>query len=308
MSTIIETENLSRRFGRSEAVRDLTLQVNEGSIYAFLGPNGAGKTTTIKTLLNILQPTSGSARILGVDSTRLGPVQMAQIGYVSENQRLPEWMTVRQFLDYCRPLYPTWDPVFCSKLLDSFGLPLHRKLSHLSRGMKVKAALISSLAYRPRLLVLDEPFSGLDPLVRDEFIRGILELAEQDGWTIFISSHDIDEVERLADWVGVIDGGRLHLSEPTESLQARFRRVELSLPNPLVRLPEGMPSSWLVPEISGQNVRLIESQYRSDSTESAWARFFPGAVALIVAPMSLREIFLALASSFRFPAPVPALV
>ncbi len=118
-----------------------------------------------------------------------------------ENQRLPEWMTVEQLINFCRPMYPTWDPAFCTKLLEEFDLPLDRKLKHLSRGMKMKAALLTSLAYRPRLLVLDEPFSGLDPLVRDEVIRGMLELTEQENWTVLISSHDIDEVERLADWV-----------------------------------------------------------------------------------------------------------
>ncbi len=201
MNSVITTQNLTRRYGEVAAVSGLTLTVPEGSIYAFLGANGAGKTTTIKTLMNILTPSSGSARVLGVNSTLLGPKEFAQIGYVSENQRLPEWMTVEQLINFCRPMYPTWDPAFCTKLLEEFDLPLDRKLKHLSRGMKMKAALLTSLAYRPRLLVLDEPFSGLDPLVRDEVIRGMLELTEQENWTVLISSHDIDEVERLADWV-----------------------------------------------------------------------------------------------------------
>lgn len=299
MKPIIATNELCRQFRRTDAVSDLTFQVPEGSIYAFLGPNGAGKTTTIKMLLNILQPTSGSASVLGVDSTRLGPRELAQIGYVSENQRLPEWMTVRQLIDYCKPMYPTWDDAFCNKLLGNFNLPLEQKIKNLSRGMKVKAALVSSLAYRPRLLVFDEPFSGLDPLVRDEVIRGMLELSGQSAWTIFISSHDIDEVERLADWVGVINHGRLHLSEPTSSLQARFRRIELGLPAPLARLPGNLPPEWLVPELAGQNVRLIESQYREGGTEANLGRVFPGASVALVAPMSLREIFLALAATFR---------
>ena len=134
MKPIIETEGLRRHFGRTEAVRELTFAVPEGSIYAFLGPNGAGKTTTIKMLLNILQPSMGSARILGVDSKDLGPRELAQIGYVSENQQLPEWMTVRQLIDYCKPMYPTWDDAFCEKLLKSFNLPPQRKLKNLSRG------------------------------------------------------------------------------------------------------------------------------------------------------------------------------
>jgi ABC-2 type transport system ATP-binding protein len=300
MNPIIETNNLNRHFGRTEAVRELTFAVPEGSIYAFLGPNGAGKTTTIKMLLNILQPTNGTARILGVDSTDLGPRELAQIGYVSENQQLPEWMTVRQLIDYCKPMYPTWDDVFCEKLLKNFNLPPHRKLKNLSRGMKVKAALVTSLAYRPKLLVLDEPFSGLDPLVRDEFIRGMLELSEQSNWTIFISSHDIDEVERLADWVGVINDGQLHLSEPTESLQTRFRQVEFTVSPETTRLPATLPTNWMVPEMAGQNVRLVESQFREDETVDELYRIFPGASEPVISPMSLRDIFLALARTFRF--------
>lgn len=300
MNPIIETHGIHRNFGRTEAVRELTFEVPEGSIYAFLGPNGAGKTTTIKMLLNILQPSAGTARILGVDSKDLGPRELAQIGYVSENQQLPEWMTVRQLIEYCKPMYPTWDDDFCEKLLKNFNLPIQRKLKNLSRGMKVKAALVTSLAYRPRLLVLDEPFSGLDPLVRDEFIRGMLELSEQSNWTIFISSHDIDEVERLADWVGVINDGQLYLSEPTESLQARFRQVEFTASLETTGLPASLPANWLVPEMAGQNVRLVESQFRPEETLTELQQFFPGSSEPAVSAMSLRDIFLALARTFRF--------
>ena len=149
----------------------LNLAVPEGSLYGLLGPNGAGKTTTIKILMNIIGASGGRAEALGVDSRRLGPKSFAQIGYVSENQEMPEWMTVEYFLAYLRPFYPAWDVAREKELLRQFELPLDRKLKHLSRGMRMKAALASSLAYRPKLIVLDEPFTGLDPLVRDEFIR-----------------------------------------------------------------------------------------------------------------------------------------
>jgi len=199
MSYVIQTENLTKKFRKTKAVDHLSLKVPEGSIYAFLGPNGAGKTTTIKLLMNIIFPTSGNAEVLGVPSRLIGPEQFQQIGYVSENQKIPGWMTVPQLVNYCKPMYPTWDDDFCKRLLAQFDLPNDVKLKSMSRGMKVKAMLLSSLAYRPKLLVLDEPFSGLDPLVRDEFIRGILELTETEGWTVFVSSHDIEEVDRLAD-------------------------------------------------------------------------------------------------------------
>ena len=298
MNNVIETQNLTRRFGKTEAVDNLTFTVPEGSIYAFLGPNGAGKTTTIKMLLNILKPTSGSANILGLDSTRIGPSEFAGIGYVSENQKLPEWMTVGQLIDYCRPMYPAWDAAFCGKLRAQFDLPLDRKLKNLSRGMKVKAALLVSLAYHPRLLVLDEPFTGLDPLVRDEFIRGILELSEEGNWTVFISSHDIDEVERLADWVGIINNGHLKLAESAAALQSRFRRIECVVAE-TTKLPASLPQSWLIPEIAGHTVRVVESQFQAGGSEAELRRVLPDASQISASAMSLRDIFLALARTYR---------
>jgi ABC-2 type transport system ATP-binding protein len=204
---IIETHNLTRRFGRTEAVHDLDFAVPQGSVCALLGPNGAGKSTTIKMLMNLLLPSAGVARVMGTDSRRLGPAELANIGYVAESQSLPLWMTVRQYLAYCRPFYPRWDAALAEKLLAMFELPSDRRLKDLSRGMAMKAALLSSLAYRPPLLVLDEPFSGLDPLVRDEFVRGMLEISELGDWTVLVSSHDIEEVERLCDRVALLQGG-----------------------------------------------------------------------------------------------------
>ncbi|HUB68332.1 MAG TPA: ABC transporter ATP-binding protein [Candidatus Methylacidiphilales bacterium] len=296
---IIETERLTRRFGRSLAVDDLTLQVPEGAIYAFLGPNGAGKTTTILILLNILRPSAGLARVLGTETIRFGPEQLAKIGYVSENQKLPETMTVARFIAWHKPMYPTWDDAFCAELLRRFELPLDRKLRNLSRGMKMKAALLAAIAYRPRLLVLDEPFSGLDPLMRDEFIRGVLELSDQEKWTVFISSHDIDEVERLADWVGILNAGKLYLSEASESLQRRFRHVEFAVPEENRKLPPVLPREWMVAEAAGHAVRFVTGNHVPGETEAKIAELFPGASRIMVTAMPLREIFLALARTFR---------
>jgi ABC-2 type transport system ATP-binding protein len=295
-SAAIETHALARRYGRTDALHDLTLTVPTGAIYALLGPNGAGKTTTIKLLMGLLTPTAGHARVLGTDSRRLGARERAQIGYVSENQQLPLWMTVRQFLDYCRPFYPTWDAALEKTLLAKLALPPERKLKHLSRGMLMKTALLSSLAYRPKLLVLDEPFSGLDPLVRDEFIQGVLETSSAGDWTVFISSHDISEIEQLADHVGILQAGRLQLSEPTESLQSRFRRVEVTLPSSftLPSSPFALPSTWLGYERTGSLARFIDTRFDAASTEAACRTHFPDA-AITAHPMTLREIFVALA-------------
>jgi ABC-2 type transport system ATP-binding protein len=298
---IIETENLTRRFGRTEAVHGLTFVVPSGSVFALLGANGAGKTTTLKLLMNLLPPTAGSARVLGVDSRRLGERERAQIGYVSENQQLPLWMTVRQLLDYCRPFYPRWDRELERSLLAQFALPEDRKLKHLSRGMLMKASLLSSLAYRPKLLVLDEPFSGLDPLVREEFVSGVLAISGAGDWTVLISSHDIEEVERLADRVAMLESGRLSLNETTEELQARFRRVDVTLNEGEARL-DAPPPGWLELERAGNLVRFVDSRYDRAATEQTCReRFSNGTVT--ARPMTLREIFLALGRTGRAATP-----
>jgi len=295
---VIETSNLGKAFRQKRAIHGLNLNVPEGSIFAFLGPNGSGKTTTIKMLMNITEPSEGTATVLGVKSTNLSCKEFVQIGYVSENQEIPEWMTVRRLIDYCRPFYPTWDEAFCERLLKQFQLPLDQPLKSLSRGMKMKATLAASLAYRPRLLVLDEPFSGLDVLVRDEFIRGILELSEQERWTVFVSSHDIDEVERLADWVGIIKDGELQLAETASSLQARFRKIEAVMPSEAQK-PSPAPQTWLLVEQAGHRLSFVDSQYQEGVTERQLMDRVPGCGQIDSNPMSLRDIFLTLARTYR---------
>jgi ABC-2 type transport system ATP-binding protein len=292
---IIETRGLSRSYGRLEAVRDLTLGVPAGSVCALLGPNGAGKTTTLKVLVNLLAPSRGEARVAGVDTRRLGPDELRGIGYVSESQRQSDWMTVRQFLDYCRPFYPAWDGALERTLLARFDLPEHRRLKHLSRGMRLKAVLLSVLAYRPRVLLLDEPFSGLDPVVRDDVAHGLLEAAQAGEWTVLIASHDIEEVERLADRVVLLEGGRLRLEENVDSLLTRFRRVEVNLQDGTARL-ETPPSTWLQLERAGGQVNFVDGRYVRDATERECRQRFPEA-AVTAHPMTLREIYIVLARS-----------
>jgi ABC-2 type transport system ATP-binding protein len=293
---VIETHELSLRYGQTEALRSLNLTVPKGSVYALLGANGAGKTTAIKVLMNLLRPSGGSASILGVDSLRLAPAEFEQIGYVSENQQLPGWMTVRQLLDFCRPFYPTWDTALERTLLKALSLPEDRRLKNLSRGMAMKASLLSSLAYRPKLLVLDEPFSGLDALVREEFVHGLLEVFGSGDWTLFISSHDIEEVERLADTVAVIDEGRLQFSESTEELLGRFRRIEGTLGDAHGerKPPEGV-LDW---QRDGTLVRFVDAAYSAERLGSLQRDVLPGA-RLEARPMTLREIFVSQTRSSR---------
>lgn len=292
----IECENLSRSFGRVSAVNDLNLAVPTGSFFALLGPNGAGKTTLLKLLLNLLQPTGGSARVLGCDSRRLTVSHFQRIGYVADGQDLPEWMTVAQLLGYCRPLYPTWDEALAKRLVALFALPADRPIKKLSRGMRMKAALLSNLSFRPELMVLDEPFSGLDPLVRDDFIQGLLELPGDDRpRTIIVSSHDIDEVERLADDVGFLAGGRLLVRESADALRGRFRRIEIVGDRLKAQVPANTSQGWLEAKRPADNVmQFAHSAFTAGATEAELAAVFPSSSVSIRA-MSLREIFLVLA-------------
>ncbi|MEO6993746.1 MAG: ABC transporter ATP-binding protein, partial [Lacunisphaera sp.] len=241
-------------------------------------------------------PTSGHISVLGVNSRKLGPIERRQIGYVSENQTLPLWMTVRQLLDYCRGFYPSWDPALEKTLLGEFDLPVERKLKHLSRGMLMKTALLSALCYRPKLLVLDEPFSGLDPMARDEFVQGMLEATALGDWTVFVSSHDIEEVERLADHIGMIDRGRTLLNESAESLLNRFRRIEIELKGEASL--DHLPEDWLGAERSGNRVSFVTNRYVFEQTESLCRKHFPEAVIRPI-PLNLRQIFLVLSRTGR---------
>ncbi len=298
MNPIIEFDQLTKRFRKFPAVDRLSLSVPEGAVTAFLGPNGAGKTTTIKCLLNLLAADSGSARVFGCEAAKLGPAQFQKIGYVSENQKMPDWMTVTELLDYVRPMYPDWDRDFERKMLAEFELPVKNKLSALSRGQRMKAALLSSLAYRPKLVILDEPFSGLDPLVRDEFLHGLLELTETEGWSVFVSSHDIEEVERLADRVAIIDKGRIQLDETSESLLERFRTVEIVL-EAEAALPASLPDTWINAKSVGRSVRYVDTSYQPDDQLAVIRKHFPSALRHDAQPMTLREIFVALAKTYR---------
>jgi ABC-2 type transport system ATP-binding protein len=246
--------------------------------------------------MNIFPPTSGRSEVLDADSRRLGPRHFAQIGYVSENQELPDWMTVGYFLDYLAPFYPTWDHALAGDLLRQFQLTPDRKLKDLSRGMRMKAALASSLAYRPKLIVLDEPFTGLDALVRDELIEGLLARAE--NTTIFISSHDLAEIESFASHIGYLEQGRLRISEELETLSARFREIVLTFET-APELPREWPETWLQPETAGTVVRFVETQFDPEQTAANARRLFPDFRDMASNGMPLRSIFVTLAKASR---------
>jgi ABC-2 type transport system ATP-binding protein len=296
MSDILRAVDLSKRFGGTAVLDRLNLDVPEGGVYALVGANGVGKTTTIKILMNLQQPTSGRAEVFGHDSRRISPRDFTRIGYVSENQEMPDWMTVGYLMAYLKPFYPNWDAGRADELLRQFELPLKRKLKHLSHGMRMKAALASSLAYRPSLIVLDEPFTGLDALVRDELIEGLLESAE--GATIFISSHDLSEIESFASHVGYLEGGRLQFSEEMTSLSGRFREIEVTLTEPSTA-PGAWPPAWINVERSAAVVRFVDTQFEHDRTIAQVHRVFQAPQQVTVNAMPLRSIFVTLAKAGR---------
>ncbi len=290
----IHAERLCKYFRSNEALKDMSFSVPTGSIYGLLGPNGAGKTTTIKILMNLLAASSGRAEVLGYPSHKLNWRAFRRIGYVSENQKLPEEMSVSELIAYLKPFYPTWDAKLGEELLAQLDLPADRKLKDLSRGMKMKAALLSSLIFRPELLVLDEPFSGLDPVVREDFTKGLLGSVADSNGTVLMSSQDVEEVERLCDWIGIMKPGCLLISEPLDQLLRRFRRVEITL-----TAGEASKIDWgskvVQAEHSGTTVNLVHQEFAGEATlKELQERFLQGSTTEDF-PMTLREIYLAVA-------------
>lgn len=288
---VIEARAVSKKFGRFEAIEDLNLGVPEGSVFALIGANGTGKSTTIRMLMNILRPDRGEITVSGTPSHQLAPADFQRIGYVSESQKLPDGLTLQQYFGYLRRLYPAWDRALETQLADQFELPSSRRIKHLSHGMRMKALLVGALAFRPRLLVLDEPLSGLDTMVRDEVVNGLLQQAADT--TILISSHELAEIESFTTHVAFLQGGRVLLQEAIESLQSRFREVSVTL-SAIKQLPDPPPPDWLKPELSGHRLRFVTSNYQGDADlVQRLTRHF-GAVQVECEAMPLRAIASAL--------------
>ena len=224
---IVDIERLSYRYGKTQALRDLTLQVNEGSIYGLLGRNGSGKTTLLQILAGLRHPASGVARVLGKDVRHFSAKDRIEVGYIAEGQQLPGWMRLGELEAYLAPLYPTWDAALANTLRARFGLNATQRVKTLSRGEQMKATLLCALAPRPKLLIMDEPFTGIDVLTKDDLVRGLLESSGREGWTVLICSHDIGELDLLIDAVGIIDRGQLLLSDTMDAVRERFAAKSL---------------------------------------------------------------------------------
>jgi ABC-2 type transport system ATP-binding protein len=293
---MLRTDAIEKRYGGVEALAGLTVDVPEGSVFAVIGPNGAGKSTAIKVIMNLVRATSGYAEVLGVDSRKLGPEQLAQIGYVSENRRLPEWMKGGEFFAYCKGFYPGWRDDDLEGLARLYELPLGRPLKAMSRGMRVKAAMAAAMSYRPRLLILDEPFGGLDVLVREQAIESILERVPET--TVFLASHDLAEIESFATHVGYLDQGQLQFVEEMTALSARFRDVEVVLESE-GELPAELPAAWVNAERTGLVARFVHARYDGERTEAEIRRALPGVREVAARGMGLRAIFVALAKAAK---------
>lgn len=293
---VVQADGVWKRFKGVAVLKGLSLTVPEHSTLALVGANGAGKTTTMKVLINLLEPTAGTATVLGVDTRRLSPRELAQMGYVSEDQQLPRRMTVSAYMDYLRPFYPTWDRSLEAEIVAQFRLPPDRRIGDLSHGMRIKAALACALPFRPKLLLLDEPLTGLDPLTRDEFVDRLKQQAGET--TIVISSHELAEIEEVTTHVAFVDRGRVMFQEGLNDLTARIRRVTVMLAED-VPMAVRMPDEWLDVRRSGAVVSFVETQYSVRDLAQKVAAIFGAVHHVETEPGALRTIYTSLARAAR---------
>ncbi len=293
---MIHADNLWKQYRKHEAIRGLSFSVPEASAFALIGANGAGKTTTIKMLMNIIQPDRGTAKVLGIDSRKLSAREFNRIGYVSENQDMPLALTVEDYLDYLRPFYSKWDRDLERSLRSQLRLPADRKIGNLSHGMRMKMALACALPFHPELLVLDEPFNGLDVLVRDELMESLMTQAGQ--MTIFISSHDLAEIDSFVTDVALIEGGKLLFQESMDTLMGRFREVQVTLEGE-ASLPQQVPVEWLDMKVTGSVVTFVDTRFAESAMSGRLSPYWISIRRVETKPLSLRTIFTTLARASR---------
>jgi ABC-2 type transport system ATP-binding protein len=248
----IEVSHVARRFGKTVALDNVSLSVPQGIVMGLIGENGAGKTTLIKHVLGLLKAKAGDVRVFGLDPVRDPVGVLGRIGYLSETRDLPEWMRIGQLMRYTRPFYPDWDQTYAEELCETFELDSHQKIKTLSKGQRARTALLIALAHRPDLLLLDEPSSGLDPIVRRDILSAVIRTIAQEGRTVLLSSHLVDEVERVADSIAMIHRGQMVLTDSVENIKQAHHRVTLRFDEPQTVAPSlpgaitcvGGPLEW----------------------------------------------------------------
>ena len=236
--SVIEVRGLTRRFGKKSALHDVSLTIPRGSVFGLVGENGAGKTTLLKHLLGLLRAEIGSVRVFGRDPVADPVGVLGRIGCLSEDRDLPDWMRIDELLRYNQAFYPTWDENYADELRREFDLDSRQRVSTLSRGQRARAGLLVALAHRPDLLVLDEPSSGLDPVVRQEILGAIVRTVADEGRTVLFSSHLLDEVERVADHVAMLHEGRLVACDSLDQIRRRHHRFLIRFDQPLDSSPQ----------------------------------------------------------------------
>jgi len=224
---IVDIRRVTRQFGNKTALDDVSLAVPRGGVFGLIGGNGAGKTTLLKHILGLLKAQTGTVRVFGIDPVQNPVGTLGRIGYLSEDRDLPNWMRVSELMRYTQAFFPTWDEAYAEELRLAFDLDGNARIKDLSRGQRARAGLLVALAHRPELLVLDEPSSGLDPVVRRDILGAIIRTIADEGRTVLFSSHLLDEVERVADRVAIIHQGRIMLTAPMDQLKETHRRVTL---------------------------------------------------------------------------------
>lgn len=283
----IRTDKLTKIYSKLKAVNELNMNVPRGSVYGFLGRNGAGKTSTIRMLLGLARPTAGDATVLGFP---IGDEQVAileRTAYVSETKVLYGGMTAQQLVRFTRGFYPKWSDEAVAKYARAFEIPMDRPFAKLSLGNRTKVCLLLALAQQADLLVLDEPASGLDPVVVDEFQRAVVEDLAGEGRTVLISSHQLADIERIADWVGIIDQGRLLLEARLDDIKSQYRLITAAGTG----LPKGKSADVVSVNADGEFCKYV---VRANAEAFAADLRNQGASVADVSPLGLREIFLEL--------------
>ena len=286
--TVVEVTGLSRAFGRKVALDGVDFRAAAGQIYGLVGANGAGKTTLIKHLLGLLRAATGSVRVFGLDPVRRPVEVLSRVGYLSEERDLPEWMSVDELVRYTQAYHPRWDTAYARELLATFGLDPSKKVKELSKGMRAQAGLLVAVAHRPELLILDEPSSGLDAVVRRDILDAIVRAVADDGRTVIFSSHLLDEVERMSDHVTMIHGGRVTLSGPLDDVRRTCQRSRVRFVESFDRPPA--LASALAMEGSGRTWSVVHSGSLEEFHHSVLAL---GGEVVESRDATLEEIFLA---------------
>lgn len=284
----IETKALTKDFDGDRAVDRLDLTVPEGSVFGLMGPNGAGKSTVIRMLMGILRPTSGTGFILGKEITDPTGAVRQQVGYVADFQNMYPFFRVEEILQFCAKIYPFWDWKRCRALLKTFELPTGKWVRTLSKGMKTQLALIIALSVRPRMLILDEPTSGLDPVIKHHFMQLIMQEAAGGDTTVFFSTHNLHDLERLADRVAVIMRGRLLMNKSVEELKATTRKIQAVFPEGLPEEIRKLPDVLKV-EAQGRVYSIIVGDRFNETFEKIKA-FNPSYIE--IADIDLEELFI----------------